>query len=79
MTYRTDPLRSQARGGEGDDARREGIRPVHRPNVFRYNRPSGKDRLHNAAKPVGLLEELIGNSTDAGQLVWIRSPVPGRR
>lgn len=48
----------------------KGIRPVHRPNVFRYNRPTGKDRLHNAAKPVALLEEFVGNSTDAGQTVW---------
>ena len=74
---RTDPLRSQARGGEGDDARREGIRPVHRPNVFRYNRPSGKDRLHNAAKPVGLLEELIREldrrrSTRVGSVLGFR-------
>ena len=30
---------------------------------------AGRIAWYNAAKPVGLLEELIGNSTDAGQLV----------
>jgi DNA modification methylase len=48
----------------------KGIRPVHRPNVFNFNRPSGAERLHNAAKPVKLLEEMIGNSTDPGESVW---------
>jgi len=48
----------------------KGIRPVLRPNVFTYNRPSGEERLHNAAKPVAMLEEMIANSTDAGELVW---------
>lgn len=46
-----------------------GQRPVLKSNVLRYSRPAGADRLHNAAKPVGLLAELIDNSTDKGELV----------
>ena len=49
--------------------RATGQREVHRPNVIRADRTRGEDRLHNAAKPVGVLEELIRNSTDAGQRV----------
>lgn len=49
--------------------REGGQRQVHRPNVLRYNRPHGDDRLHNAAKPVELLGELIENSSDAGEIV----------
>lgn len=48
----------------------KGIRTIHRPNVFNYNRPTGNERMHNAAKPVPLVEEFLGNSTDAGQVVW---------
>ena len=43
-----------------------GQRSVHRPNILRFSRPTGDDRLHNAAKPVMLLKELIENSTDEG-------------
>ena len=46
-----------------------GQRIVNRPNILRFSRVSGSDRLHNAAKPVELLRELIENSTDAGDLV----------
>lgn len=46
-----------------------GQRPVHRPNILRFSRVSGEERLHNAAKPVELLRELVENSTDPGQLV----------
>lgn len=45
---------------------RTGQRQVHRPNVFRCNRVSGKKRQHNAAKPVELMEELLTNSSDDG-------------
>lgn len=45
------------------------FRPVLRPNVLHINRPSGDDRLHNAAKPVELLESLIEASTDPGGTV----------
>jgi len=49
--------------------RPSGQRPVHKPNVLRYNRPTGSDRLHNAAKPVALLRELIENSSGPGDVV----------
>jgi len=49
--------------------RPSGQRPVHKPNVLRHNRPSGADRLHNAAKPVALLRDLIENSTGPGDVV----------
>lgn len=48
---------------------RRGIRSVLRPNVFSFNRVTGDERMHNAAKPVALLQELIRNSSDAGDLV----------
>ena len=35
----------------------------------RYGRVLGRDRLHNAAKPIPLIEELVVNSTDDGGLV----------
>lgn len=46
-----------------------GQRPIHKPNVLRYNRPTGKEREHNAAKPVGLMRELIENSSGPEDLV----------
>lgn len=46
--------------------RASGQRPVHKPNVLRYNRVTGADRLHNAAKPVALMRELLENSTGPG-------------
>lgn len=46
-----------------------GQRQVHRPNMLRFSRVSGSERLHNAAKPLALLRELIENSSDAGDLV----------
>jgi DNA modification methylase len=46
-----------------------GQRPVYKPNVMHYPRPAGQDRLHNAAKPVALLTDLITNSSDDGQTV----------
>jgi DNA modification methylase len=49
--------------------REAGARLVHKPNVLRYNRPSGKERQHNAAKPVALMRELIENSTGPGDVV----------
>ena len=49
--------------------RPSGQRPVHKPNVLRHNRPTGDDRLHNAAKPVALIRELIENSTGPGDTV----------
>jgi len=46
-----------------------GMRLVHEPNVLRHQRPTGKEREHNAAKPVGLMRELIENSTGPGDVV----------
>ena len=49
--------------------RAAGQRQVLRPNIVRHPRPTGDERLHNAAKPVALLVELIENSTDPGHTV----------
>ena len=46
----------------GNKAR--GERVVHRPNLVRHNRVQGAERIHNAAKPVALLRELIVNSSE---------------
>lgn len=46
-----------------------GHRDVFRSNVLRYDRPTGTERQHNAAKPVPLLEDLINNSTERGERV----------
>lgn len=52
-----------------DNRRNEDYRPVYASNVFHENRPQGADRLHNAAKPVPLLERFIENSTEPGGVV----------
>ena len=44
-------------------------RPVYSSNILRVPRPRGADRLHNAAKPLALLEPLIASSTDRGDTV----------
>lgn len=49
--------------------RAAGIRPVHKPNILRFNRPTGDERKHNAAKPVALCRELIDNSSGPGDVV----------
>jgi DNA modification methylase len=49
--------------------RKTGQRPVLRPNVIRANRVTGDDRLHNAAKPVPLIGEVIGVASEPGDLV----------
>jgi DNA modification methylase len=41
-----------------------GQRPVYSQNILRHDRPRGEDRQHNAAKPVAMHADLIGNSTD---------------
>jgi len=46
-----------------------GIRTVHQPNIWRYTRAVGAERLHNAAKPVALVQFAITNSTDEGETV----------
>ncbi len=52
-----------------DNRRNSEYRPVYASNVVRVNRPQGADRLHNAAKPVALLETLIEASTDEGATI----------
>lgn len=46
-----------------------GLRQVLRPNVVRHNRPTGEERHHNAAKPVGLVAEFIEAGVDEGGIV----------
>lgn len=45
---------------------KRGERTVYRPNMLRFPRVQGKERQHNAAKPVDMLGELITNSTEPG-------------
>ncbi len=52
----------------GREARGKKIVLGH-PNILRHNRPTGAERLHNAAKPVAMFAELIENSSDEGDLV----------
>lgn len=47
-----------------------GQRTVHKPNLIRMQRVRGAERLHNAAKPVGLFEQFITNSTEKGERVF---------
>jgi DNA modification methylase len=46
-----------------------GVRPVTRSNLVRHPRVRGEERLHNAAKPLGMLREFVRLSTNAGDLV----------
>ena len=48
---------------------KKGTTPVLKPNILRFPRVPSKERKHNAAKPVALLQELIANSTKEGDLV----------
>ena len=49
---------------------RRGLRGVvGKANILRFPRVGGDEREHNAAKPVAMLEELIGNSSDPGETV----------
>lgn len=50
--------------------RTSGVRSVLKPNIVRHNRVTGKEREHNAAKPVALMRELIENSTGPDDLVF---------
>lgn len=49
--------------------RKAGIRAILKPNVIRANRVVGKERQHNAAKPVGLIAEILSVSSERGSLV----------
>lgn len=50
-------------------ARKAGIRPILKPNLLRASRPMGDDRLHNAAKPVDLIMEMLEVATDPGAII----------
>lgn len=50
--------------------KKAGVRKVNgKHNVIRCNRVSGAARLHNASKPVSMLEEFLLSSTDKGETV----------
>lgn len=49
--------------------REAGQRAVFESNVLRYPRPTGEDRMHNAAKPVAMLAFFVVNSSEAGERV----------
>jgi DNA modification methylase len=46
-----------------------GTRGVLRPNMIRADRVLGKERQHNAAKPIDLISECLTNSSDVGDIV----------
>ncbi len=48
---------------------RSGQRIVNASNIIRENRVTGDERQHNAAKPVAMLERIIGYATDAEEVV----------
>jgi DNA modification methylase len=51
--------------------RKSGERMVHgRSNIQRFSRVRGSERLHNSAKPLGLLREMINASTEPGDLIF---------
>lgn len=56
-------------------SRKRGQRGVLRPNVQKFERTRGKERLHNASKPVALFEEWITNS--AGKDAVVLDPFLG--
>lgn len=47
---------------------RRGQRTVMKPNLQRHNRT--RDKQHNAAKPVPLMEQLVEAAADAGGKIW---------
>lgn len=49
--------------------RKGGQRPVYRSNILRFDRVRGDEREHNAAKPVGMLAEMIEASSEVGETV----------
>lgn len=55
----------RGKGAKGAPGQRE----VLEGNILRHSRVAGAERLHNAAKPLGLEAELIEASTDEGEIV----------
>lgn len=51
------------------DGKKTGHRMVNRKNLIHANRPAGDERVHGAQKPVVVIEELITNATDEGEVV----------
>lgn len=50
--------------------KKSGARKIQgKHNVLRFNRVSGRERVHNAAKPVSMIEEFLENSSDKGDAV----------
>ncbi len=49
--------------------RQSGVRTVGQGNVMRFPRATGDERMHNAAKPVELVEALVRNSSEARGVV----------
>jgi DNA modification methylase len=58
-----------AEGGTMRLSRPTGQRAVLAPNLLRHSRPEGAERMHNAAKPVVLLQDLVRNSSDVSDIV----------
>lgn len=62
------PLATSMRG-KGSKETITGHRTVMRPNILRFPRVTGDERLHNAAKPKEMIREFIRNSSDPGEIV----------
>lgn len=69
MTHEVIAFAAQLPEAKAMTGGQKGVRPVLKPNVFVFNRPTGEEREHNAAKPVPLLAQFLANSTDDGALV----------
>lgn len=63
------PAQGVTMRGLAVQAQRNQQRQVYAANMIRHPRVRGDDRLHNAAKPVALLADLIGHSSDPGGIV----------
>jgi site-specific DNA-methyltransferase (adenine-specific) len=63
--FANSPLATQTIG-----KKKAGERTVNgKPNIWRYSRENSGSRVHNAQKPVKMVEFAISNSTDSGELV----------
>jgi site-specific DNA-methyltransferase (adenine-specific) len=63
--FANSPLATQTIG-----KKKAGERTVNgKPNIWRYSRENSGSRVHNAQKPVKMVEFALSNSTDSGELV----------
>ncbi len=63
--FANSPLATQTIG-----KKKAGERTVNgKPNIWRYSRENSGSRVHNAQKPVKMVEFAISNSTESGELV----------